>query len=122
MIFSGDCQCVYCGCKINFSGNNISYQNQQCATHNPEHQFPGMNIIVKNSNYNSINNLHLKNLPISTKRKSTTKTFKHPNVFGARSSTIFSRSQTRNITTRENTDRKGKNENFSPEEKSVAQN
>ena len=45
-MFSGDVRCVYCGLKITFLGNNITYQNQRCANHNQEHQFPGMNIFI----------------------------------------------------------------------------
>ena len=46
MLFAGECQCVYCGSKISFMGNTISYQTQSCANHNQEHQFPGMKVVV----------------------------------------------------------------------------
>ena len=46
MLFAGECQCVYCGSKISFMGNTISYQTQTCANHNQEHQFPGMKVVV----------------------------------------------------------------------------
>ena len=81
-MFSGDCQCVYCGCKINFSGNVISYQNQRCANHNQEHQFPGMNIIVNEINNN--NNSYFKNLPLTNQRKSSLNPFKHPKILKPR--------------------------------------
>ena len=54
-MFSGDVQCVYCGMKIAFFGNNISYQKQRCADHNHEHQFPGMNILINDSDIVSKN-------------------------------------------------------------------
>ena len=54
-MFSGDVKCVYCGLKIAFFGNNISYQKQRCADHNHEHQFPGMNILINNSDIVSKN-------------------------------------------------------------------
>ena len=56
-MFSGDVQCVYCGLKIAFFGNNISYQKQRCADHNHEHQFPGMNILINHSDIVSKNPL-----------------------------------------------------------------
>ena len=76
-MFSGNVICVYCRCQINFSANNISYQNQRCASHNQEHQFPGMNIIVNESNNNQMSNF--KNLPVSSKPNSIPTPFKHPN-------------------------------------------
>ena len=63
MIFTGDVICVYCGRKIKFSGNNISYQNSKCASHNKEHQFPGMNIVVDE---NSSSDIYHNNLPVIT--------------------------------------------------------
>ena len=56
-MFSGDVQCVYCGLKIAFFGNNISYEKQSCADHNHEHQFPGMNILINHSDIVSKNPL-----------------------------------------------------------------
>ena len=55
-MFTGNVLCVYCRCQISFSGNNISYQNQRCANHNREHQFPGMHITIEEIN-NNISNL-----------------------------------------------------------------
>ena len=75
-MFSGNVICVYCRCQISFSGNNISYQNQRCATHNQEHQFPGMNIIINKSN--NINITNSKNLPMSSPLNSSSAPFKYP--------------------------------------------
>ena len=83
-MFLGDVQCVYCGSKINFSGNMISYQNQRCASHNKEHQFPGMNILVNDKN---IHNSYYRHLPVKTQRNSVSKTFKHPNILRSRKTT-----------------------------------
>ena len=94
-MFSGDVKCIYCGCKINFSGNVISYQNQRCANHNQEHQFPGMNIIVNDIN----NNLsYLRNLPLTTQRISSLKSFRYPEVLKRKKSTVGASTNLRNYT------------------------
>ena len=77
-MFLGDVQCVYCRCEIIFSGNNISYQNQQCASHNQEHQFPGMNIII---NKNHSLNAHL---PLRPPQNVITRQLKYPNILRSR--------------------------------------
>ena len=97
-MFSGDVQCVYCGCKINFSGNLISYQNQRCANHNQEHQFPGMKIIVNEINNNTS---YLKNLPLTTQRKSSLKPFKQPKVLKPVKPTIAASTHMRSYITKE---------------------
>ena len=76
-MFTGNVLCVYCRCQISFSGNKISYQNQRCANHNREHQFPGMHITIEEIN-NDISNL--KNLPVSSKQNSASTPFKHPST------------------------------------------
>ena len=75
-MFSGNVICVYCRCQISFSGNNISYQNQRCATHNQEHQFPGMNIMI--NKINNTNTSNSKNLPMSSPLNSSSAPFKYP--------------------------------------------
>ena len=77
-MFLGDVQCVYCRCEIIFSGNDISYQNQQCASHNQEHQFPGMNIII--------NKVHSFNahLPVKSPPNVITSQLKYPNILRSR--------------------------------------
>ena len=87
-MFSGDVQCVHCRCTINFSGNVISYQNQLCANHNKEHQFPGMNIIVSKIN----NNSYFKNIPLTTQRTPSLKPFRHPNILTSMKSTAVASS------------------------------
>ena len=77
-MFLGDVQCVYCRCKVIFSGNDISYQNQQCASHNQEHQFPGMNIIIKSiSSFNT-------HLPANPLMNFITSQRKYPNILKSR--------------------------------------
>ena len=77
-MFLGDVQCVYCRCKIIFSGNDISYENQQCASHNQEHQFPGMNIIIK-----SIHSFNA-HLPANPPRHFITNQLRYPNILKSR--------------------------------------
>ena len=56
MLFTADVQCVFCGSKIKFFGSTVLYQSNVCASHNKEHQFPGINVLVdKSSNSQSCN-------------------------------------------------------------------
>ena len=48
MLFRADVICVLCGSNIKFFGATVLYQNKTCASHNKEHQFPGINITVRN--------------------------------------------------------------------------
>ena len=48
MLFRADVKCVLCGSDIKFFGATILYQHQTCASHNKEHQFPGINVTVSN--------------------------------------------------------------------------
>ena len=88
-MFSGDVQCVYCKSKINFSGNVILYQSQICANHNQEHQFPGMQVTIKNINKINTNikplltNLHVS----SSQRRSAFNSFKYPTLLKSRKQT-----------------------------------
>ena len=51
MLFTADVQCVFCGSEIKFFGSTILYENNVCASHNKEHKFPGINVLVdKTSN------------------------------------------------------------------------
>ena len=77
-MFWGDVQCVYCRCEIIFSGNNISYQNQQCASHNKEHQFPGMNILI-----NKVHSLNA-HLPAKPPQNVIKNQLKYPNILRSR--------------------------------------
>ena len=83
MLFTGDVQCVYCGYKIKFSGNIILYQSHQCANHNQEHQFPGMNIVVDEGNNN---NTYFTHLPATTQRSSVSRIFKRPTILRPKTS------------------------------------
>lgn len=84
-MFTGNVVCVYCRCQISFSGNDIYYQNQRCATHNQEHQFPGMNIII--NKFNNLNISNSKNLPKSPPSESSSAPFKYPNFIKSRIAT-----------------------------------
>ena len=77
-MFLGDVQCVYCRSEIIFSGNDISYQNQQCANHNQEHQFPGMNIII-----NKVHSLNA-HLPVQPPQNVITNQLKYTNILRSR--------------------------------------
>ena len=83
-MFTGNVLCVYCRCQISFTGNKISYQNQRCANHNREHQFPGMHITIEEIN-NNISNL--KNLPVSSKQNSASTPFKYPSTTNSATTT-----------------------------------
>ena len=49
MLFRADVICVFCGSNIKFFGATVLYQDKTCASHNKEHQFPGINITVSNN-------------------------------------------------------------------------
>ena len=77
MLFRADVECVLCGSLIKFFGATVLYQDSQCAKHNKEQQFPGINVIInKDKTSNSFTSLkpncsNIKHTPIPIRHHAT---------------------------------------------------